>query len=215
MPREIVTMTVIPFLSPTTITISGPTGSGKSTFVFRLIENNAEMFKVEPERIYYFYTVWQPLFEKISNKNVTFLQGLPDSETIQSISNDKHNLIILDDMQIKAMNDPYIANLFSRESHHRNLTVILLLQNLFHQGKYSRDVSLNSHYFILFKNIRDTNQIKVLGNQLGIKNKLENAYKDVIQESYSYLVLDLCPSSDSNYMLRTHILPNEYTVIYK
>ena len=157
-------MTVIPFFSPTTITISGPTGSGKSTFVFRLIENKAEMFKVEPERIYYFYTVWQPLFEKISNKNVTFLQGLPDSETIQSISNDKHNLIILDDMQIKAMNDPYIANLFSRESHHRNLTVILLLQNLFHQGKCGRDVSLNSHYFILFKNIRDTNQIKVLGN---------------------------------------------------
>ena len=72
-------------------------------------------------------------------------------------------------MQIKAMNDPYIANLFSRESHHRNLTVILLLQNLFHQGKYGRDVSLNSHYFILFKNIRDTNQIKVSGNQLGIK----------------------------------------------
>ena len=208
-------MTVIPFFSPTTITISGPTGSGKSTFVFRLIENKAEMFKVEPERIYYFYTVWQPSFEKISNKNVTFLQGLPDSETIQSISNDNHNLIVLDDMQIKAMNDPYIANLFSRESHHRNLTVILLLQNLFHQGKYGRDISLNSHYFILFKNIRDTNQIKVLGNQLGIKKKLENAYKDVIQESYSYLVLDLCPSSDSNYMLRTHILPNEYTVIYK
>ena len=173
------------------------------------------MFKVEPERIYYFYTVWQPSSEKISNKNVTFLQGLPDSETIQSISNDNHNLIVLDDMQIKAMNDPYIANLFSRESHHRNLTVILLLQNLFHQGKYGRDISLNSHYFILFKNIRDTNQIKVLGNQLGIKKKLENAYKDVIQESYSYLVLDLCPSSDSNYMLRTHILPNEYTVIYK
>ena len=215
MPREIVTMTVIPFFSPTTITISGPTGSGKSTFVFRLIENKAEMFRTEPEKIYYFYTVWQPLFEKNLDKNITFLHGLPDSKTIESISNDKHNLIILDDMQIKAMNDPYIANLFSRESHHRNLSVILLLQNLFHQGKYGRDVSLNSHYFILFKNIRDTNQIKVLGSQLGIKNKLENAYKDVIQDSYSYLVVDLCPSSDSNYMLRTHILPDEYTVVYK
>ena len=202
-------MTVLPFFSPTTIIIFGPSGSGKTTFVFRLIENKAKMFKIEPEKIYYFYTVWQPLFETILNKNIIFLQGVPDS------SNDKHNLIILDDMQIKAMNDPYIANLFSRESHHRNLTVILLLQNLFHQGKYGRDVSLNSHYFILFKNIRDTNQIKVLGNQLGIKNRLENAHKDVIQESHSYLLLDLCPSSDSNCMLRTHILPDEYTVVYK
>ena len=125
-------MTILPFLSPTTIIISGPTGSGKTTFVFRLIDNKAEMFNIEPENIYYFYTVWQPSFERFSNKDIHFLQGLPDEKIIQSISNDKHNLIILDDMQIKAMNDPYIANLFSRESHHRNLSVILLFQNLFH-----------------------------------------------------------------------------------
>ena len=118
-------------------------------------------------------------------------------------------------MQINAMNDPYIANLFSRESHHRNLSVILMLQNLFHQGKYGRDISLNTHYFILFKNMRDINQIKVLGNQLGIRTKLENAYSDATQELFSYILLDLSPSSNSNYMLRSHIFPEEYTVVYK
>ena len=208
-------MTVLPFLSPTTIIISGPTGSGKTSFVFRLIDNKAEIFTIEPQNIYYFYTVWQPLFERFSKKDIHFLQGLPDEKIIQSISNDKHNLIILDDMQINAMNDPYIANLFSRESHHRNLSVILLLQNLFHQGKYGRDISLNTHYFILFKNMRDTIQIKILGNQLGIRNKLENAYKDATKDLFSYIVVDMSPSSDSNYMLRTYIFPEDYTVIYK
>ena len=100
--------------------------------MLRSIDNKAEMFNIEPENIYYFYTVWQPSFERFSNKDIHFLQGLPDEKIVQSISNDKHNLITLDDMQIKAMNDPYIANLFSRESHHRNLSVILLFQNLFH-----------------------------------------------------------------------------------
>ena len=114
-------MTVLPFLSPTTIIISGPTGSGKTTFVFRLIDNKAKMFNTKPENIYYFYSVWQPLFGRVSNEKIHFLQGLPDEKIFQSISNDKHNLIILDDMQISAMNYPYIANLFSRESHHRNL----------------------------------------------------------------------------------------------
>ena len=208
-------MTALPFLSPTTMIVSGPTGSGKNTFVFKLIEHKAKMFTVEPERIYYFYSVWQPLFDRILNKNIHFVQGLPDEKLIRTISNDKHNLIILDDMQIKAMNDPYIANLFSRESHHNNLSVILLLQNLFHQGKYRRDVSLNSHYFILFKNLRDTNQVKVLGNQLGIRRKLENAYKDATEESFSYILVDLSPSSNSNYMLRSHVFPEDHTIVYK
>ena len=195
-------MTVLPFSFPTTIIISGPTGSGKTTFMFRLIDNKAEMFKVQPENIYYFYSIWQPLFETFAGENIHFIQGLPNEKIIQSISNNEHNLIILDDMQINAMNDPYIANLFSRESHHRNLSVILMLQNLFHQGKYGRDISLNTHYFILFKNMRDSNQIKVLGNQLGIRTKLENAYNDATQELFSYILLDLSPSSNSNYILR-------------
>ena len=46
-------------------------------------------------------------------------------------------------------------------------SMILILQNLFHQGKYNRDISLNSHYFILFKNPKDVGQIKVLGRPLG------------------------------------------------
>ena len=215
MPKNTVRMTVLPFSSSTTIIISGPTGSGKTTFMFRLIDNKAEMFKVQPENIYYFYSIWQPLFETFAGENIHFIQGLPNEKIIQSISNNEHNLIILDDMQINAMNDPYIANLFSRESHHRNLSVILMLQNLFHQGKYGRDISLNTHYFILFKNMRDSNQIKVLGNQLGIRTKLENAYNDATQELFSYILLDLSPSSNSNYILRSHIFPEEYTVVYK
>ena len=63
--------------------------------------------------------------------------------------------------------------------------------------------------------MRDTNQIKILGNQLGIRGKLENAYKDATKEPFSYIVLDVSPSSDSSYMLRTHIFPEDYTVIYK
>ena len=63
--------------------------------------------------------------------------------------------------------------------------------------------------------MRDTNQIRILDNQLRIRTKLENAYKNATKESFSYIVLDILPSSDSNYMLRTHIFPEEYTVIYK
>ena len=118
-------------------------------------------------------------------------------------------------MQITALNDSFIANLFSLESHHRNLSVFLLLQNLFHQGKYARDISLNSHYFILFKNPRDCQQIRYLGTQLGIKKKLRDAYEDATLLPFSYLLIDLSPRSDSTYMLRSHIFPFEDMVVYK
>ena len=93
--------------------------------------------------------------------------------------------------------------------------LLLLLQNLFHQGKYARDISLNSHYFILFKNPRDCQQMRYLGTQLGIRKKLMSAYEDATLLPFSYLMIDLSPKCESTYMLRAHIFPFEDTVIYK
>ena len=47
----------------------------------------------------------------------------------------KRNLIVIDDQMIEAGKDNRIVNLFTKGSHHRNLSVIYIVQNLFHQGK--------------------------------------------------------------------------------
>ena len=208
-------MNIIPLNSPSTAIISGPTGSGKSTFIFKIIENISVMFSEKVHEICYFYTVWQSLFDSFQNENISFIKGLPNEEIIQQISDSNHNLLILDDMQMIALNSSFIANLFSRESHHRNLSVFLVLQNFFHQGKYGRDISLNSHYLILFKNKRDKNIIKILGSQISLGKELENVYVDATNEPYGYIMIDLTPSGDSTYMLRSHIFPDEYLIVYK
>ena len=41
--------------------------------------------------------------------------------------------------------------LFTKRSHHRNATIILILQNLFARGTVVRTASLISHYTALFK----------------------------------------------------------------
>ena len=48
----------------------------------------------------------------------------------------------------------------------RVISVIYIVQNLFHQGKGSRSISLNSHYLLLFKNPRDKLQILTLAKQM-------------------------------------------------
>ena len=42
-----------------------------------------------------------------------------------------------------------LVKLFTKGSHHRNLTVIYIVQNVFDKGKYSRTISLNSHYHVV------------------------------------------------------------------
>ena len=60
-------------------------------------------------------------------------------------------MIARDDKMIDTSRDKRIVILFTRGSHHRNLRVIYVVQNLFHQGKGSRSRNLNSHYLVLFK----------------------------------------------------------------
>ena len=61
----------------------------------------------------------------------------------------KRNLIVFADQMTDASKDKRIVNLFTRDSHHRNLSVIYIVQNLFHHGKgsrYSRTHETNRPY---------------------------------------------------------------------
>ena len=172
------------------------------------------MFSQNIKKIYYFYNNWQKKFEE-ENTDIEYRQGLPTEQDFKSYPKDEQCIVVIDDMQVSALNNIFIANLFSRDSHHRNISVILILQNLFHQGKYCRDISLNTHYFILFKNPRDIQQIKLLGRQLGMQNKLVDVYLDATADPFGYLLIDLSPGNKDSYMLRSHIFPAEHMIIYK
>ena len=208
-------MTSLPFTSPCTAIISGPTGSGNSTFIFKILNNLNHMFSQTVDKVYYFYGAWEKFFDNNEYSNLEFIKDLPDKDFLDTIKHDKHALIIIDELQLAALNNVFIANLFSREAHHRNISVFLILQNLFHQGKYCRDISLNAHYFVLFKNPQGVNQIKCLGSQLGIRNKLLEAYLDATSVPFGYLMVDLSPTSDRSYMLRSNIFPTELAMVYK
>lgn len=94
---------------------------------------------------------------------------------------------------------------------HRNLSVFYLTQNLFHQGKGQRDISLNSSYIIYFKNPRDKTQIRYLARQVSPDNPkfIEDAYRDATIEAHGYLMVDLKQS------IKTNVFPfNGYYTVY-
>lgn len=133
--------------------ICGPSQCGKSTLARKLIKERVHDVKFRKIKWCYLYpSSWfteEPEFE--------FLKGLPDFY-------EEDCLIVIDDF-LHHLNEK-IADLFVAGCHHRRTSVILILQNLFPRAKVMRDISLNSHYLVLFKNPRDMNQVNCLARQL-------------------------------------------------
>jgi len=82
---------------------------------------------------------------------IEFREGLPCPEDY-SIDPFSLKLVIIDDLMRESSRRRSIKG-----SHHKNLSVILISQNLFHQerGRVQRDISLNANYITVFKNPRD------------------------------------------------------------
>ena len=192
------------WLSPFTSIISGPTGSGKSVFTQRLLKHAQKVITPPPERILYCNGVYQDIFSKI--EGVEFNEGLP---SLSEFDGSKKCLLILDDLMHET-ND-VVTKLFTRVSHHTNTSIIFITQNLFHAGKETRTITLNSQYLVLFKNVRDKSQIAHLARQMypGKSQHMVEAYIDATSQPYSYLFVDLKPCTDDKHRLKASIFPDD------
>ena len=148
----------------------------------------------------------------VAMPHIEFVKGIPTAlEQDSYFDVNKHNSIVFDDQMIDASKDKRIVNPFIRGSHHRNLSVIYIVQNLFHQGKGSRSISLNSHYLVLFKNPRDKLHILTLAKQMypGQTDFVLNQYEEALKRPFDYLLIDLKTTTQDNCRLRTNVLPTE------
>lgn len=210
---------VIEFVHPSTMLIAGPTGSGKSNFVVRLLDEH--MYEKAIDKVFWYYREWQPLFQVVGRRhaNIQFIQHLPSS--FDHLDVHDNNLIIIDDLMTDSGASDDVQNLFAVGSHHRNASVILITQNLFDRGKASRSISLNSHYIVLLKNPRDKGQIRAFAAQFSPSQTryVVEAYEDATASAYSYLLIDCRPETPDEFRIRTQIFRTDAggdgTVVYK
>jgi ABC-type polar amino acid transport system ATPase subunit len=130
-----------------TCIIGGPTGPGKSTFCIRFLQNldtlctepnfpagiiwcNSEQSAVSTQQL------------KTIKKNVQIHEGVPEYfENVQALP----CLLVLEDL-LNGVYSRAVCDLFTKGSQHRNLSVNLITQNLFHQVRLCRDISHNAKY---------------------------------------------------------------------
>jgi hypothetical protein len=128
-----------------TCTVAGPTSSGKTWFVFRLIKHVESMITPQPEKIVYCYGDFQSMFAEYIT--VECQEGL---SSVDQFDGRQRVLLIIDDLMNEA--DQNVCNLFTKLSHHRNVSVVFITQNLFYKNKFVRTMNLNTHYIVMFKN---------------------------------------------------------------
>ena len=116
-------------------------------------------------------------------------------EIFDSLSPEQRNMLVLDDQMGVASSNKSEADLFTRGFHHRNLTVIYLVQNVYNRNKSQRTISFNSHYSVGFRNWRDASQFRAMAYQRCPNDGkwLVDTFTDATYKQYGYFVLDQQP----------------------
>lgn len=203
---------------PWTSLICGPTGCGKTVFIRRFLRHLTAMSDTIFDRILFYYgdtldadtrAAYDGCQRSSVLPKIEFYEGLPHPDAY-SHDNNRKKLIIIDDLMRESSNG-IIVDLFTKGSHHKNISVMFLTQNIFHQGSGQRDISLNANYIVIFKNPRDRAQIQHLARQVCPENPkfLVEAYHDATAQPHGYLLLDLKQSTLENYRFRTGIFPDD------
>ncbi len=209
------------FKHPCTCIISGPSRSGKTHLMGRVLKFRREMFNPPVAKVIWFYGAegsTKELREKLKESEgdgdcpVEFVQGMPGQNWLNKQDPSVNKLIVLDDLQDHA-NTGFVSQMFTKNSHHSNISCFFLVQNMFGKEKDMRTSSMNTNYRIVFNNPADQVQTGVLSkNILGVGNS--NQIREIMNElrtegPYAYLALDLHPRTEENLRIRTNIFPDD------
>ena len=125
----------------------------------------------------------------------------------QYIDVSKRNLLIFDDLMTEAKCEQRIADFFTKGSHHRNISIVYLTQNLFPQGKACRDIALNTQYLMLFNNPIDRQQVATLARRIYPSTSaiFMKRFEQATSRPYGHLVVYLKSSTPEQDRLHTDI----------
>ena len=192
--------------------VAGPSQSGKTHFVLNLLDRRQEHFIRPLDKVLWCYGVPDaPLQRLLESKGYQLHRGLPNESDIAPDS-----ICVMDDLLTESQSSKEVTNMCTRLAHHKPCLVILIVQNLFPAGKEARTRSLNTHYYVIFKNPRDKLQFEVLARQIKAHQakSLISAYEDATQRPHGYLFIDFTQECPDSLRYRTNVL-NMPMIIYR
>lgn len=183
--------------------VAGSSGTGKTTFVRSFLRDYLHTTNIcKPRlRVLYYFGQAQPLFDIPIGPEISvkYVRGFSDEHEEQH-----PDIVVIDDLMSEAGDDKRLTDLFTKGSHHLGISVIFLVQNLFHKGREMRTISLNSQYIVAMNNPRDRMQLMALGRQIFPKQTsfFSAVITQALIEPFSHIIIDLTPGCHDDFRLR-------------
>ena len=195
--------------APFCAVIAGQSGSGKTSLLIKLIEQRVQLVEPPPKAVLYCYGHYNAAVPLLQKLGISVSAGIPSEETLKALP--RPALILLDYLMIQLNSKrELLADWFSRKSHHENLSIVFIVQNLFERSmKIVRD---NAQYMILLNSPSAALQIRSLGQQLfpgNLKFFLSSYQQAVSDKKFGYLLIDLHPVSEQTLRLRTNLFKED------
>jgi hypothetical protein len=155
--------------------------------------------------------------EKLVTKWINKMPTVEEfTEWVSPFKNRGGSIVIIDDYMSKIGED--LDQIFRVTGRHLNVSVFTLFQSLFPPHKLARQISLNTKYMHIHKNVRENAQIATLARQIKPQNYqwIVEAYHNVTEKKYSCLLVDFTQECDEMMRVRSGYLPEEQPMfIYK
>ena len=193
--------------------LAGPSRCGKTFFVADLLQNLGTISKDPPTFIIYVYKTWQWKFDEMKHLVHVFLEDDENVvENIKMYATGQSILVVFDDMiNSKSLNT--LAPLFTVDGRHMNMSLVFLTQRMFVNDEYFRQISQNSDYFIIFKNPRNSSEIRTLAQQITPGSlHLIKIYIEATKDPFSYLFINLTQECEPKVKYLSQIFTKDNSV---
>src|SRR5271154_5669553 len=90
------------------MTVCGPTKSGKTVFIMKLLDRAKELFDVPPVAVYWFYGHRTKMHDQLAKKNYNMIQGIPKDFSFV----EPNSIVMMDDLMVASSKNKQVTDLF-------------------------------------------------------------------------------------------------------
>ena len=157
---------------PSFIHVIGPSQSGKTETVIKLLLNEKKTLCRPVGKVYYFYEFYQDAYNKLKNyfgSRIEFrhpFQGAHFFDEVESGQTERPIWVILDDQDRKLFNNLEMRDVICAHLHHKNINLVIMSHSFVSERKCYREIRNLANYYIIFDNFKFRNNIKLLSSEL-------------------------------------------------
>ena len=199
---------------PFRVFISGSSQSGKTYFARELLQHN-EIFKKSVRSVRYChpdYLTELPVdWHDRLDIPVSYQSGIPSLDDMCKM--ECHTCLVLDDLYEEAILSRPVDYLFRVLSGKKNISVIIMSQRYFAQGRFGMNIRNNCNFTVMMRNADGRVNPKIAIN-LNLTTAVNKAIEDTYANNYyPYIFVDSSPRGQvSGYRCYTNIFDNVQAV---